>query len=69
MRGLKAVADETRIRQQLAGGANIWLPLYYNDKTDTVYTKDGRDRELVTHFLNEVTPKEVKETVKKWLWR
>ncbi len=69
MKGLKAVSDETRIRQQLAGGRNIWLPLYYSDEKDTVYTKEGKGRELVTHIINEVTPAEVREMVTKWLWR
>ena len=61
--------EMTRIRQQLAGGRNIWVSLYYDDEKDMVYTKEGKGRELVTHILNEVTPAEVKEMVMKWRWR
>ena len=38
MKGIKAYCDKTRKAQEAANGRNIWIPLYYNPDTDTIYS-------------------------------
>ena len=69
MRNLTKVAKESAAAQQAVNGRNIWMPLYYSDEKDAVYTQPGTGRELVTHLLNENSPAEIKAVVMKWKWR
>lgn len=72
MKNLKKVAEESRINMNFAmtmGNNNMWLPLYYSDEKDAVFTEPGKGRELVTHLLNPCTEKEIKEIITRWKWR
>lgn len=73
MRGLKKVSEDSKaaanFNEVMRINRNIYLPVYYSDDKDTVYTEPGRDRELVTHLINPCTPSEIKEIVTKWKWR
>lgn len=69
MKNLTKVANESKAAQAAVNGANIWLPLYYSDEKDAVYTTSGKDRELVTYLINENTATDIKEIVNRWKWR
>lgn len=73
MRGLKKVSEDSKaamsFNKVLGISNNIYLPVYYSDDKDTVYTEPGKDRELVTHLINPCTPTEIKEIVMRWKWR
>lgn len=68
MKGLKAFSDKTKSAQEAVNGQNIWIPLYYNPDNDAVYSTAGKGRQLVTHFINAVDPKDITEVVNKWKW-
>lgn len=64
MKGLKETAKKSKaIRQR---DISSWLPIYYNFKTDTVYTSEGEGRHFVTKLIRENTPEEIKETIERW---
>lgn len=69
MNGIKELSIETEILQAFNGGGNIYVPLYYDSESDTVFTNPGEGRDLVTHILNKVTPSEIQDMVNKWKWQ
>lgn len=73
MRGLKKVSEDSKAAMQfnkvMGINKNIWIPVYYSDEKDTVYTEPGQGRELVTHLLNPCEPSVIKAMVMKWKWR
>lgn len=69
MKGMQAVSIISYHEQLARNGKNIYIPLYYNEKNDTVYVESGKNRELVTHLINAVSPADIKEIIHKWKWR
>lgn len=46
---------------------NGWTPLYYSPKEDAVYNTDGEGRFLLTYLIRKNTPKEIEQTVIKYM--
>ena len=69
MKGIQAISTISHHEQFVREGKNIWIPLFYNEKNDTVYVEPGKGRELVTHLINAVSPAEIKDIIHKWKWR
>ena len=73
MKGLKKVSEDAKAAMHFNNvmgiNKNIWIPVYYSEDKDTVYTEPGKGRELVTHLLNPCEPSVIKEIVMKWKWR
>lgn len=64
MKGLKEVSKKSQTIKQR--DLESWLPIYYNFKTDTVYTSEGEGRHFVTKLIRENTPEEIAEAVERW---
>lgn len=64
MKGLKETAKKSKTIRQ--SNISSWLPIYYNFKTETVYTSEGEGRHFVTKLIRENTPEEIKEAIERW---
>ena len=65
MKGLKAIANKTK---DLSGYPFRRLPLYYNISSATAYTEEGKDRFFIGYLINENTPKDIEEYIRRVLW-
>lgn len=68
IKGAGRVAELTR-RVPDPGLKNILTPLYYNEKTGTVYAEPGPGRQHVTDLINSQSADYIRRTVNRWLWR
>lgn len=61
MKGLTKISKKSEAINVM--DKKTWLPLYYSPSKKEVYTSEGEGRFLLTYLINPNTPKEIEETV------
>ena len=65
MKGLKTLSEKSK--KIVTRDRASWVKLFYSPSEDKVYDTDGEGRFFLTNLINENSPKDIEEAVRKMM--
>ncbi len=65
MKGLKTLSEKSK--KIVTRDRASWVKLFYSPLEDKVYDTEGEGRFFLTNLINENSPKDIEEAVKKMM--